>query len=216
MPEPVKRKYPRREQKARATRLAVLAAARKLFVAEGYGATTIKAIADEADVAVQTVYAVFGSKRSVLGELMDFAIAGDDAEIAINAREWMRPVWEAPTAQDRLRAYAVAVRRIMGSAADVFAVVASAATTDPDAVELAETTEQRRRTGAAMVVDSICAVGTLRSGLTAEHATDLLSLFNGPTVYLHLVRRAGWSAYQYQDWLADTLVGQLLDDGHHD
>src|SRR6266508_6740329 len=106
MREPVKTKFPRREQKARATRSAVLGAAKKLFIAEGYGATTIQAIADEADVAVQTVYAVFGNKRSILAELVDVSIAGDDAEIVVNAREWMRPVWEAHTGADRLRAYA--------------------------------------------------------------------------------------------------------------
>ena len=208
--ESVKSSFPRRAQKARATRLTVLAAARKLFVAEGYGAATIQAIADEADVAVQTVYAIFGNKLTILGELMDLAIAGDDAEIAVNAREWMRPVWEAPTAEDRLRAYAAAVRQIMDNAADVFAVVAAAATVDPDAVELAETTEQRRRTGAGMVIDSICSVGTLESHLDAERATDLLWLLNSAGVYLHLVDRAGWSPEQYQAWLADAMVDQLL------
>ena len=56
----------------------------------------------------------------------------------------MAPVWEAATAVERVRAYAAAVRRIMESAGDVFAVLAAAATTDPDVVGLAETTEQRR------------------------------------------------------------------------
>src|SRR4029453_17225411 len=132
--EPVKPKFPRREQRARATRRAGLAPARKLFVAEGYGAPTIQAIADEADVAVQTVYAVFGNKRSILAELVDVSIAGDDAEIVVNAREWMRPVWEAPDAAGRLRAYAAAVRRIMDGAGDVFAVVAAAPPLDPEGV----------------------------------------------------------------------------------
>jgi AcrR family transcriptional regulator len=189
----------------------VLAAARKLFVADGYGATTIQAIADEADVAVQTVYAVFGNKRSILAELLDVSIAGDDAQIVVNAREWMRPVWEAPTAADRLRAYAAAVRRIMDGAGDVFAVVAAAATIDPEVVELADVTEQRRRAGARSVIDSVRSIGTLRPGLTLQRAIDVLWLLNSPTVFAHLVRRAGWSLDQYQAWLADTMVNQLLD-----
>lgn len=209
--EPVKTKFPRREQRARATRRAVLAAARKLFVAEGYGATTIQAIADEADVAVQTVYAVFGNKRSILAELVDVSIAGDDAEIVVNAREWMRPVWEASTAAERLRAYAAAVRRIMDGAGDVFAVVAAAATIDPEVVELADITEQRRRAGARSVIDSLRSVGTLRPGLTPRRATDVLWLLNSPAVFAHLVRRAGWSLDQYQAWLADAMVNELLD-----
>lgn len=212
MPEPFKTKFPRREQKARATRQAVLAAARKLFVEVGYGATTIQAIADEADVAVQTVYAVFGNKRSILAELVDVSIAGDDAEIVINAREWMRPVWDAPTAAERLHAYAAAVRRIMDGAAGIFAVVAVAATIDPDIVELADTTEARRRAGASSVVESLLSVGKLRPGLTAQRAIDLLWLLNSPAVYAHLVRQAGWTPDQYQAWLADAMVNELLDD----
>lgn len=181
-------------------------------MAEGYGATTMQAIADEADVAVQTVYAVFGNKRSILAELVDVSIAGDDAEIVVNAREWMRPVWEAPTGSERLRAYAAAVRRIMEGAGDLFAVVAAAATVDPDVVDLADTTDQRRRAGAASVIDSVRAVAKLRSGLTRSRATDVLWLLNSPAVFAHLVRGAGWTADDYEAWLADAMVNELLDD----
>lgn len=211
MEDPVKPRFPRRQAKARATRRAVLTAAKARFVADGYGGATIQAIADEADVAVQTVYAVFGNKRSILAELVDVSIAGDDAEIAVNARDWMRPVWEAPTAEDRLRAYAAAVRRIMDGAGDVFAVLAAAAAADPDVAELAEAAEQRRRNGASSVVDSVRSVGELRPGLTVVQAVDVLSLLNSPAVFAHLVRRAGWSLDRYERWLADTMVDALLD-----
>lgn len=213
MAEPVKTDFPRRQRKALATRRAVLAAARTLFAAEGYGATTIQAIADEADVAVQTVYAVFGNKRSILAELLDVSIAGDDAEVVVNARDWMQPVWEAPSAAERLHAYAAAVRRIMESAGDVFAVVAAAATIDPDVVELAQTTEERRRAGATSVVDSVRSVGKLRPGLTRQRAIDVLWLLNSPVVFSHFVRRAGWNPDRYQAWLADAMVHELLGDG---
>ncbi|MDP9441997.1 MAG: TetR/AcrR family transcriptional regulator [Actinomycetota bacterium] len=206
----VKTKFPRREKKAKATRRAVLEAAKRLFVESGYGATTIQAIADEADVAVQTVYAVFGGKRAILGELLDVSIAGDEAPIVVNAREWMTPVWEAPTAAERLRAYAAAVRRIMDNAGDVFTVVAAAATTDPDAVELAHQTEQRRRTGARSVVDALTSVGPLRSGLTLEEAVDVLWLLNSPALFSHFVRRAGWTSDRYQEWLSNAMVTELL------
>lgn len=207
-----KTSYPRRQQRARATRRAILGAAKELFIAEGYGATTIQAIADEADVAVQTVYAAFGNKRTILSELVDVSIAGDDADVVVNAREWMRPVWEAPTAAERLQAYAGAVRRIMEGAGDVFAVVAAAPSTEPDVFDLAETTEQRRRAGATSVVDAVRSVGDLRPGLTRQAAIDVLWLLNGPAVFGHLVRRAGWSLDRYEAWLGDAMVRELLAD----
>jgi AcrR family transcriptional regulator len=115
-PPPSKPRFPVREARARQTRQHVLAAASTLFVADGYGATSIQAIADEAGVAVQTVYAVFGNKRSILAELLDVAIAGDDEQVSINERTWMEAVFTAPTAEARLRGYAAAVRSINGRA----------------------------------------------------------------------------------------------------
>jgi AcrR family transcriptional regulator len=206
----VAERFPRRRERARATRRAVLAAARRLFVGDGYGATTIQAVADEAGVAVQTVYAAFGNKRTILAELLDVSIAGDDEAVVVNAREWMRPVWEAPTAAERLRAYAAAVARIMAGAGDVFAVVTAAAATDPDVVELAATAEQRRRIGAASVVESVRSVGALRPGLEPERAVDVLWLLNSPAVFGQLVRQAGWSQQEYESWLADAMVRELL------
>jgi AcrR family transcriptional regulator len=210
VPDEVKSRFPRRQERAQATRRAVLDAAGRLFVADGYGATTIQAIADEAGVAVQTVYAAFGNKRTILAELLDVSIAGDDERIAVNDREWMRQVWEAPSAAERLRAYAAACRSISERAGDVFAVVTAAAATSPDVADLAATAEHRRRLGATSVIDSIRKVGRLRPGLTRQRAIDVLWLLNSPMVFGHMVRRAGWSTDHYERWLADTMIRELL------
>ena len=69
---------PRRAEQAKATRRAILDAARRLFLSNGYGTTSIRAIAEEAGVAVQTVYAVFGNKRQLVIELLEDAVTGDD------------------------------------------------------------------------------------------------------------------------------------------
>ncbi|MDQ3641393.1 MAG: TetR/AcrR family transcriptional regulator, partial [Actinomycetota bacterium] len=64
-------------------------AARLLFVRDGYASTTIHALAEEAGVAVQTIYASFGSKREVLKELFDTSVVGDDEQVALADRpEW--------------------------------------------------------------------------------------------------------------------------------
>lgn len=209
-PSPRKRQFPRREARARRTRQSISTAAGKLFVTEGYGATTIQAIADEADVAVQTVYATFGSKRALLEHLLDISLAGDDAEVAVNDREWMQQVFEAPTATERLTAYAAAVRGINDRVADLMLVLEVAAAVDPDLVSLAHTTEDRRRLGAQSVVKSVTSVGTLRDGLTRRQAIDIVWLLNGPATFRQLVRRAGWTAAAYESWLARALTTELL------
>lgn len=210
MSDPVKTQYPLREEKARQTRRAVRAAARRLFVADGYGATSIKAIAAAAGVSVQTVYVQFGTKPAILAEVLDVAIAGDDSDVAVNARDWMAPVFNLPTAEARLRAYASAVRRIHDGAGEVFVVVAEAAGSDPEIEQLHETAEARRRIGATSVVAAVEEVGSLRDGLVTDQAIDLLWLWNGPLVHRHLTVAAGWSGDAYEVWLADGLVRELL------
>ncbi len=69
-----------RAARTRATRRRIVDAATELFVAEGYGATTLEQIAARAGVAVQTVYFHFGNKRTVLKEAVDVAAVGVDQE----------------------------------------------------------------------------------------------------------------------------------------
>lgn len=55
-----------RQRQAKATANLIVTAAKELFLEQGYASTTIEAIAEHADVAASTVYAVFGSKRGIL------------------------------------------------------------------------------------------------------------------------------------------------------
>jgi AcrR family transcriptional regulator len=211
MPDHVKERFPTRAAKARQTKRAILGAARDLFVRQGYAATSIQAIADEAGVAVQTVYAAFGNKRTVLTEVLDVAIAGDDDPATVNERDWMQPVFHEPDGAARLRAYAGAVRRIHDRAAEVFAAVAGAATADADAAALHEEAERRRRAGASSVVSAVAEVASIRSDLDPGEAVDVLSLLNSWSTYQHLVLRLGWSLDRYESWLAVTMVDLLLE-----
>ena len=200
----------RRSDSALRTRRAIVEAAGALFVRDGYAATTIAAIAEEAGVAVQTVYAVFGNKPALMDAVIDRSIAGDDAPVVVNAREWMRVVWEGPTAEDRLRAYAGAVRRIMEGAGGVLVALDRAAAADPELATLAATTEERRRTGATAVIDSVREVAPLRPGLSRSDAVDVLWLLNSPMVFHQMTRHARWSPARYERWLAETMRRELL------
>src|SRR4249919_3469422 len=70
-----KRPYhsPLRQEQALATRQRILDAALELFGAHGYGATSIAAVAREAGVVPETIYATFGSKRGMIDGLTERA-----------------------------------------------------------------------------------------------------------------------------------------------
>jgi AcrR family transcriptional regulator len=200
-----------REQQARTTRRAVTDAAQARFAREGYAATTLQQIAADAGVSVQTIYATFRTKRQLLGDVLDVAIAGDDQPVAVNDRDWMQTALQDPDAAQRLVAYAAAVRRIFRGAGDMFAVLRDAASVDADLRELAATADRNRRAGAKTVVRGIASLGALRPGLDEPAAVDIVWTLNSPDVYQMLVRRCGWSTDAYEAWLATTLRQQLLD-----
>src|SRR3569833_4652111 len=102
----------KRVRDAPGTRRRMLEAARELFVVKGYGATTLKEIADRAGVAVQTIYFTFGNKRVLLKELVDVAIAGDLEPVATMARPWFRDAVAPPAAEAHVRLHVRGARGV--------------------------------------------------------------------------------------------------------
>src|SRR5215208_7526385 len=91
-----------RSEKARLTRARILDAAGELFVRDGYGATALQDIATKAGCAVQTIYYSFGNKQTVLKELVDRTVAGDDEPVATMDRPWFRAALATDTADEHL------------------------------------------------------------------------------------------------------------------
>src|SRR6266487_7168082 len=107
MTEPVKstRRYesPRRREQAAATRREILDAAQRLFEKQGYGATTMAAIAAEAGVALKTVYVAFETKSGVLRALWHLLLRGDEEAATVGERAWYREVLDEPDPGRQLR-----------------------------------------------------------------------------------------------------------------
>jgi AcrR family transcriptional regulator len=203
-------RYPRRAEQARATKRRVVAAATALFLERGYASTSMAAIASAADVADQTVYAAFGTKRAILSAALDQAIAGDDRPVVVNDRDWMRVVLESTDARARLECYAKAVRRIHDGASGMFEVLAASATIEPELAAMWAEAQRRRRVGVTSVVAPIAEWGALRESLDAEAAIDIVWSLNGHEVYRNLVVHRGWAPERYETWLGTSLVELLL------
>src|SRR2546425_4438496 len=214
MPKAVKprRTYdsPRRREQARATRRAVLEAARELFVEGGYVATTIDAIAARAEVSPETVYAIFGNKRSILSEVIDVSIAGDDAPVPILERGWVQEMRKEPDPRRRLKILARNGRLILERTAPVFEVLRGAAMAEPEIASLWELNKAQRFIGQRELLRVLTAGHPLRKGLTASTATDILFAIGSPETYRLLVIDRGWSADQFERWYSDALARLLL------
>ena len=210
MGDPVKRQPGRREAKARATRERVLDAAVELFVADGYAATAITSIADAADVAVQTVYAVFGNKRAILSEALARAVVGDDQPGPLRERaDWQEMERERdPHAQ--LIQLATIATKIGSRMAPLYEVMSGAAASDPEIAETFQRQQQARWDDQQRVGTSLARRRALRRGLTGAEATDVLWTIASPRTYHSLVTQRGWGTQRYEHWLGETLIASLL------
>jgi AcrR family transcriptional regulator len=183
----------------------VVDAARRLFAARGYSATTIEAIAQAARVAVPTVYAAFGSKRAVLLALLDRLEADADVSALVGALQ--------QAAGDPARQIALFVDfqvRLFARGADVIGSARRAGHVDADLNLLWQRGEARRRAGVAPLVRDWHRRRALRAALTARQALDILWALTGADAYHLFVETCGWSRARYRAWLTETLRAALL------
>jgi AcrR family transcriptional regulator len=185
-----------------------------LFAAQGYVSTTVEQIADRAGVSKPTVFASVGSKRTVLKELRDLALAGDEKPIPVIERPWYQEVLTEPDPRRSLQLYARNVVRIQQRAAEVEEVLRNAAAADPQLRELWQTSENERRVGARTVIDALLLKGPLKPGLDRDAAIDVLWVLTAGDTYRRLVHSRGWPIQRYEQWLADTYCTQLLRKPH--
>ena len=200
----------RRARKALATRHRVLDAAETLFVRDGYVATTIATIAEEADVAVQTVYAVFGNKRAVLSELLAIRVAGDDDAIPVQGREQWQAIEREPDPGRQLALLAALATQIGNRIGGLYQVLAGAAGSDPGIAELYREQQQARYEDQRRLARSLARGGALKEGLPEATAADIMWTIANPNTHYALISERGWTPGQYEQWLAHMLTCALL------
>ncbi len=208
-PVTVNRRYssPRRQEQARQTRRAILDAAAKLFVDPGYAATPLTAVAAEADVAIQTVYAVFGNKRQLLSDLVDVTLAGDDEQVAMADRSFVTEIRALTGLRAKLARYARHLAETHARQVHVMLALAGAATADADAAAIWRKNLEERRHGMLMFAADLAETGEVR--VSQDRAADVLWLAQDIRNYDWLVSRRGWSAEQFERWFVDSVTAVL-------
>jgi AcrR family transcriptional regulator len=213
-----------RHEKALETRRRVLRAAYDLFCADGYAATTMQAIADRADVAVQTLYFTFHTKGAILTEAVGACIIGFDAwtpvadpirgpdsgATLLALHEWFPAFEREPDGARALAVFVDAAVTILGRVAPLVAVMAAAEASDPDVKAMGEIGERRRAESYATIIAALAKKGGLRRGLTRPRATDILLTLASAETYQQLSAGRGWSTPACRAWLLDVLTHQLL------
>lgn len=203
----------RRQRAARQTRQRIVTAAHDLFLAQGYEATTIRQIAERADVAWQTVYAVFGNKVAILNTVFDVAVAGDDEPVRIMDRPFAQTIRAADDPVAKARLHARHMRETYERIAAIVGVIEAGAGADPEIAALWRKLQDQRRYGMGTAAADMIQAAREQDRtipLPAEHAADVLWFLTGPWAYRALVIDRGWSLDEYEEWMAKTIAAQLF------
>lgn len=210
MAGPVKRRSydsSRRRAQADATRAAIVQAARDLFIDRGYGHTTIADIARAAAVSVESVYAAFGNKATLLHKAWDITVGGDDQNIVFHERPEVLAIRSEPVLAKRLMLHATFSTRTAQRIAPFQLMVQAAAGSDSAAAEMLD--EMGRQRLAGMTVMAREAAGTGQLAVSEEECRDVLWSMTDGMLWHRLVNERGWTNERFADWLGRIWVKQF-------
>ena len=209
---PVKRSYdsPLRRDQARATQMAIAAAALALFSERGYTRTSVELIATRAGVSRANVFKSVGGKPQLLRAAYRLAVRGAQPDIPLGQQARAREILSDPDPSRLLAGYAAVVAELAPRLAPVYRAIAGAADADPQAAKLWSELQEERRVGARGIARALDRLGELRNGLSRSRAADILWILNDPGLHHKLVTERGWSEAAFRDWLTHSMQTQLL------
>jgi AcrR family transcriptional regulator len=200
----------RRREQARRTRQAIIAAARHRFLHDGYTATTIASIADDADASTDTIYKSFGGKPGLLRAMCEDALTGAGPIPAEHRSDAMQAAESDPTTL--LRGLGTLTTEIAPRIAPLLLLLATAADSDPALAQLRAALDTARLARMTQVAHTLADKTDLRSGRTIEEAADIMWAYSSPELYHLLVLTRGWTPERYGEFVGESLVAALL--GH--
>jgi AcrR family transcriptional regulator len=207
-----KRKYSSavREEQAARTRLRILDAASELFLERGYARTTMKDIAAQADVARDTVHAIFGSKARVLTALIDLRLVPDGTVTNVTQRPDAQAIRDEVDQRKQIELFAKFITGISTELRPVFEILRTASAVEPEMAKVFQEMDRFRMNNMQTYAKWIANRGPLR--VSTRRAAEIIWALASPDVARMLCDEIGWTESQHARWIADTLIRTLLPD----
>jgi AcrR family transcriptional regulator len=198
----------RRQRQALRTREVILDAARELFLGGGYAGTRIQAIAEAADVSVETIYKAFGGKPGLVRAIAEKGLEGADPIPAEQRSDEMRTLERDP--HEVMQRWGMFTAEVAPLAAPIALLIRTAAGVDPDMGALRDDLDRARLARMEVNARALFERGDFREGITLERARDVLWAYSSPELYELLVLRQGWPLENYGRFVADAMIAALL------
>lgn len=201
-----------RRRRAEATHERVISSAAQVFLDRGYVGATIPAIAEEAGVALQTVYRSAPGKAGLLAAAVRAAVAGgyQRSLTPVEQRSAIQAVIAEKDPRRQLALYAHTQPGIWSRVGPLWRVLEAAAASEPELRDFKQEQEETRLKGLTRLADSLRERNALRPSVTPSHAADIIVTLGSYATYESLVITRGWTGSDYENWLSDTLQRCLL------
>jgi AcrR family transcriptional regulator len=197
-----------RQAKARETQLTVVRAAQKLFVEQGYGRTTMADVAAAAGVSVETVYASFRNKPTLLHRVWDITIGGDDEEVVFHERPEVMAVRNEPDLGKRFMMHAKLSTATARRMTPFLLALQGAAASEAAAADMLAEIGRQRLAGLSVMAKEADKTGQL--AVSEEECRDVVWAFTEGMLWHRLVNERGWSDERFAEWLGTMWVRMLV------
>jgi len=194
-----------RRRKAEATRNAVLAEARRQFLATGYAGSSVSSIADAVGVSVETIYKSIGPKAAIVRALWEQGLAGS-GPVPAPVRSDQLPA----DAQSLIHGWATLVGEVSPIASPLTLLVKQASAHDLEMADLLAEIDAERRSRMRHNAKRLIGLEGVRRDLTVSGVTDVMWVYTAPEMYEVMVERGGWSITRYREFVERALRGHLL------
>ncbi len=198
----------RRLAQATETRRAVVSAAHGLFISQGYARTTIAEIAASAGVSVETIYAAFRNKATLLHRVWDVTVGGDDEDVVFHERPEVLAIRAEPDLARRLELQAVFSTRTASRIAPFLLMVQASAGADASAADMLAEMGRQRLVGIGVMAREAAATGQL--AVSEEECRDVIWSMTDGILWHRLVNERGWSNDRFATWLGRLWVRLLV------
>jgi AcrR family transcriptional regulator len=196
---------PLRTAQAARTREQIIDAARRAFVRDGYGGTSMAALAREAGVSRETLYKTFRTKPDLLKAVYDVAVVGDHEAVAVEDRPEYTQMLADPDPDAAARSFGMLSAELVERIGPVLRVLADAAH-EPELQHLLDVTRAERLEGTRSLLVRLSGAA---AGPALDRAVDVVWTLISPEVALLLTDQRGWTREQYGRWLGDCVAEQV-------
>ena len=198
----------RRRDRADRAREEVVDAGSRLFLAQGFAATTVTAIAQASRVSEETVYKSFGGKAGLVRAIWARALEGEGSVPAEQRSDLMQATEQDP--REVIRRWGDFIIEVAPRVVPILLLIKSAASTDPQIAELLAEVDEQRLGRMGRNARTLHDRRHLRLGMTLDEARDVLWTYSSPELFELLVGRRGWSVERFGAFVTDQLTSALL------